>query len=206
MPPLRCATRPGCPICPQVLRRSPGESWGRHWLDVAGYFETDGNLGRDRSRPYAYKYRDYVLRSFNADKPFDRLHQSWPALAALKLKDVDLLACGRDEAERTVASSLKTAEAQLAGKKKIRRLRNLAESYRTVLPRLFELTFMQREQVFQGWQTPAPRPSRAGKEVGPLAYVPSPRKILSRRNWCSTPCAPSRQPSGSFWKRGSITR
>jgi hypothetical protein len=49
-----------------------GERWGRHWLDVAGYSETDGNVGRDRGRPHACKYRDYVIRSFNADKPYDR--------------------------------------------------------------------------------------------------------------------------------------
>ncbi|MGD9646108.1 MAG: PSD1 and planctomycete cytochrome C domain-containing protein [Pirellulales bacterium] len=47
-----------------------GERWGRHWLDVAGYAESDGYVDEDRPRPYAYKYRDYVIRSFNADKPF----------------------------------------------------------------------------------------------------------------------------------------
>jgi mono/diheme cytochrome c family protein len=49
-----------------------GERWGRHWLDVAGYADSEGNGGDDTPRPYAYKYRDYVIRSFNADKPFDR--------------------------------------------------------------------------------------------------------------------------------------
>jgi Protein of unknown function (DUF1501)/Protein of unknown function (DUF1549)/Protein of unknown function (DUF1553)/Planctomycete cytochrome C len=49
-----------------------GERWGRHWLDVAGYADSDGNGSDDRSRPHAYKYRDYVVRSFNADKPLDR--------------------------------------------------------------------------------------------------------------------------------------
>ncbi len=50
-----------------------GERWGRHWLDVAGYAETDGNpTGKDHTRPHAWKYRDYVINSFNADKPFDR--------------------------------------------------------------------------------------------------------------------------------------
>lgn len=48
-----------------------GERWGRHWLDVARYadsggFETDIFFG------HAWRYRDYVIRSFNADKPFDR--------------------------------------------------------------------------------------------------------------------------------------
>jgi hypothetical protein len=49
-----------------------GERWGRHWLDVAGYADSDGNGTEDALRPYAYKYRDYVIRSFNADKPLDQ--------------------------------------------------------------------------------------------------------------------------------------
>ncbi len=49
-----------------------GERWGRHWLDVAGYADSEGYTTDDTVRPYAYKYRDYVIRSFNADKPFDR--------------------------------------------------------------------------------------------------------------------------------------
>lgn len=49
-----------------------GERWGRHWLDVAGYADSDGYDESDRVRPYAYKYRDYVIRAMNADKPFDQ--------------------------------------------------------------------------------------------------------------------------------------
>ena len=49
-----------------------GERWARHWLDVAGYADSDGNGNDDTPRPYAYKYRDYVIRAFNADKPLDR--------------------------------------------------------------------------------------------------------------------------------------
>src|SRR5256714_13950921 len=49
-----------------------GERWGRHWLDIAGYADSDGYSDADPPRAYAYKYRDYVIRSFNADKPFDR--------------------------------------------------------------------------------------------------------------------------------------
>ena len=49
-----------------------GERWARHWLDVAGYADSDGNGNDDTPRPYAYKYRDYVVRSMNADKPLDR--------------------------------------------------------------------------------------------------------------------------------------
>jgi hypothetical protein len=52
-----------------------GERWGRHWLDVARYADTkDGVLmyGEDRVRPFAYTYRDYVIRAFNEDVPFDQ--------------------------------------------------------------------------------------------------------------------------------------
>jgi hypothetical protein len=56
------------------LLESPhyGERWGRHWLDVAGYADSDGYSDADPVREHAYKYRDYVIGSFNADKPFDR--------------------------------------------------------------------------------------------------------------------------------------
>ena len=49
-----------------------GERWGRHWLDVAGYADSDGYSDADPPRAYAYKFRDYVIGAFNSDKPFDR--------------------------------------------------------------------------------------------------------------------------------------
>jgi len=48
-----------------------GERWGRHWLDAAGYADSDGYSEADVPRDYAYKYRDYMIRAFNSDKPFD---------------------------------------------------------------------------------------------------------------------------------------
>lgn len=56
------------------LLESPhyGERWGRHWLDIAGYADSDGYSDADPIRPFAWKYRDYVIRAFNEDKPFDR--------------------------------------------------------------------------------------------------------------------------------------
>ncbi len=47
-----------------------GERWARHWLDVVRYAETEG-FEYDRHRPGAWRYRDYAIKSFNADKPFD---------------------------------------------------------------------------------------------------------------------------------------
>jgi mono/diheme cytochrome c family protein len=52
-----------------------GERWGRHWLDVAGYADSEGFTAQDPLRKHAYKYRDYVLRAFNADMPWDRFLQ-----------------------------------------------------------------------------------------------------------------------------------
>ncbi|MFO0907517.1 MAG: PSD1 and planctomycete cytochrome C domain-containing protein [Isosphaeraceae bacterium] len=49
-----------------------GERWARHWLDVAGYADSEGNGNEDSIRPYAYRYRDYVIRAFNSDRPLDR--------------------------------------------------------------------------------------------------------------------------------------
>jgi hypothetical protein len=46
-----------------------GETWGRHWLDLVRFAETAG-FNADPARPLAYKYRDYVIRSFNADTPY----------------------------------------------------------------------------------------------------------------------------------------
>src|SRR5439155_7570181 len=49
-----------------------GERWGKFWLDAAGYADSNGYFNADSDRPLAWRYRDYVLRSFNADKPYDR--------------------------------------------------------------------------------------------------------------------------------------
>ena len=49
-----------------------GERWSRHWLDVAGYADSEGQTTQDAVRPWAWKYRDYVIRSLNANKPIDR--------------------------------------------------------------------------------------------------------------------------------------
>ncbi|UUO05113.1 PSD1 and planctomycete cytochrome C domain-containing protein [Blastopirellula sp. J2-11] len=48
-----------------------GERWGRHWLDLVRFAETN-SFERDGDKPDAWKYRDYVIRSFNVDKPYDQ--------------------------------------------------------------------------------------------------------------------------------------
>ena len=55
------------------LLRSPhyGEKWGRHWLDLVRYAETNG-YERDGDKPQAWRYRDYVIKSFNQNKPYDQ--------------------------------------------------------------------------------------------------------------------------------------
>ena len=49
-----------------------GERWGRHWLDVAGYADSEGYTNSDQMRKWAYSYRDWVIRAMNADLPFDQ--------------------------------------------------------------------------------------------------------------------------------------
>ena len=59
-------------VIDDLLRRPTyGERWARHWLDLVRYADTNG-YERDAIKPLVYRYRDYVIRSFNADKPFDR--------------------------------------------------------------------------------------------------------------------------------------
>ena len=49
-----------------------GTRWGQHWLDAAGYADSEGSAAADTIYPLLWKYRDYVVRSINADKPYDR--------------------------------------------------------------------------------------------------------------------------------------
>ena len=54
-----------------LARPAYGERWARHWLDLVRFAETNG-YERDATKPNAWRYRDYVIRAFNDDKPFDR--------------------------------------------------------------------------------------------------------------------------------------
>ena len=57
----------------ETLLASPhyGERWARHWLDVVRFAETN-SFERDGAKPHAWRYRDYVIRAFNDDKPYDQ--------------------------------------------------------------------------------------------------------------------------------------
>jgi hypothetical protein len=63
-----------------------GEKWGRHWLDVARYAESNGNAD-NTPFPNAWRYRDYVIKSFNEDKPYDRFVTEQVAGDLLKEED-----------------------------------------------------------------------------------------------------------------------
>jgi hypothetical protein len=54
-----------------LARPAYGERWGRHWLDLVRYAETNG-YERDAAKPYVWRYRDYVIQCFNEDRPYDR--------------------------------------------------------------------------------------------------------------------------------------
>lgn len=64
-----------------------GERWGQHWLDVAGYSDSEGVQHADPVRKHAWRYRDYVIRAFNGDKPYDRFLQE--QLAGDELADCE---------------------------------------------------------------------------------------------------------------------
>ena len=66
--------------------RQFGERWGKHWLDIARYAESTGK-DLNATYPYAFRYRDYVIDSFNKDKPFNQFIQEQIAGDLIKPKD-----------------------------------------------------------------------------------------------------------------------
>ena len=77
-----------------ALLESPrfGERWARHWLDIAGYSESTGG-GQNMVLPVNFRYRDYVIAAFNADKPYDQFLREQIAGDLIPAKD----AAQRDE-------------------------------------------------------------------------------------------------------------
>ena len=102
------------------LLQSPryGEQMARHWLDVVRYADTAG-FSNDYERPNAWRYRDYVIRAFNNDKPYNRFvveqlagdatvlaeleagRSPWPMFRGLRHTDDD---CGGDAGHRSFQS------------------------------------------------------------------------------------------------------
>ena len=79
-----------------------GERWGQHWLDLAGYADSEGFGQDDGVRPYAWRYRDYVIRSMNADKPYtqflteqiagDEMANDWKGKSVATQETIDRIA------------------------------------------------------------------------------------------------------------------
>jgi hypothetical protein len=103
-----------------------GERWGRHWLDVAGYADSEGYDDQDLARPEAFRFRDYVIRAFNTGKPFDQFvteqlagdelvpqpHKNLPLESIEKLTATGFLRMAAD-GTATAGSALPTASNQV---------------------------------------------------------------------------------------------
>ncbi len=88
LPPADISDKSDVSALVDALLKSPhyGERWGRHWLDIARYADSNG---RDRNimNYHAWRYRDYVIASFNADKPYDVFIQEQIAGDLMPAKD-----------------------------------------------------------------------------------------------------------------------
>lgn len=92
-----------------ALLASPhyGERWGRHWLDAAGYADSNGSVEADSPRPHAWRFRDYVVKAFNDDKPWDQFIQEQLAgdeLAGLSHGDTKAIITDPSACEKLVAT------------------------------------------------------------------------------------------------------
>ncbi|MDA1276248.1 MAG: DUF1553 domain-containing protein [Verrucomicrobia bacterium] len=92
-----------------------GERWARHWLDIARFTESQG-FEYDHMRPNAWHYRDYVIRSFNTDKPYDQFVKEQIAGDAMdpvtsdRIVATSLLVCGAwDQAGNSQANATQRA-------------------------------------------------------------------------------------------------
>jgi hypothetical protein len=77
-----------------------GEKWGRHWLDLVRFAETN-SYERDNPKPNAWRYRDYVIRAFNDDKPYNRFLKE-------QLAGDELAASGQENADAAVDAIIAT--------------------------------------------------------------------------------------------------
>jgi hypothetical protein len=79
-----------------------GEQWARHWMDIAGYADSDGVSPKDEPRPYAHKYRDYLVRALNADRPWDELVRE--QLAGDEMLEGPVESLGPEQLDRLIAT------------------------------------------------------------------------------------------------------
>ena len=79
-----------------------GERWARHWLDVAGYADSDGGPSVDPERPYVHRYRDWLIQALNADRGWDTLIQE--QLAGDELLTKPLTELAGDDLNRLIAT------------------------------------------------------------------------------------------------------
>jgi len=110
-----------------LASESFGERWGRHWLDVARYAESSGKEANN-TYPHAWRYRDYVIAAFNADKPYDQFIREQIA--------GDLLPA-RDDKQR---AEMQTATGFLAIGPKSHNERNPTQFFMDVLDEQIEAT------------------------------------------------------------------
>ena len=205
------------------LLESPryGERWARHWMDAAHFAETHGH-DQDRIREHAWRYRDYLIESFNADQPYDRFIQEQVAGDALFPEDPQAtVALGFLAAGPWDESSLRdilddTVDRQIA------RYLDRDDMLSTVMNNVVSLTvqcarchdhkfdaitqeeYYQLQAVFAGVD-------RADRAVDVSATVGRQRRELERENtrwrtipmpsWCSSPARRRKRKS----MRGSET-
>lgn len=79
-----------------------GERWARHWLDVVGYADSDGYGEKDLERKWAFKYRDWLVRALNADRPWDELIRE--QLAGDEMLTPPFRGLAPDDADKLVAT------------------------------------------------------------------------------------------------------
>jgi hypothetical protein len=159
-----------------------GERWSRHWLDVAGYADSEGYTEIDPVRKHAYKYRDYVVRAFNEDMPFDRFIQEqlagdemvrWPYVK-LSPGDIDkLTATGflrmapdgtASNADRKLAANQVIADTlQIVGTSLLGLTINCAQCHNHRYDPIPQSDYYRLRAIFEpafdtsGWRTPAAR-------------------------------------------------
>lgn len=111
---------------------------------------------------------------------FNRLHAGWPTLPAVRVEGADLLAGDREKAEQALAALLEKPEAAVAGKRRLRQVRVLAETYR-IQQRLFELAQVQLDDVGQDLENPPEQgPASTGAIFAPIQQGVKLQRALTR--------------------------